>query len=82
MRQMIFRKNYYEGISKLPDKERLEAYEAIMKYAFTGERTATSNLCAPLLTVVFCSMDADFEKYEKKKNRSDRRIMNEHERIV
>lgn len=74
MRQMIFRKNYYEGISKLPDKERLEAYEAIMKYAFAGERAETSDLCAPLLTVVFCSMDADFDRYEAKKNRSERRI--------
>lgn len=73
MRQMIFRKHYYEGISKLPDKERLEAYEAIMKYAFTGERAATSDLCAPLLTVIFCSMDVDFEMYEAKKKRCERR---------
>lgn len=67
MKQLIFRKNYYEGISLLPDKERLEAYDAIMRYAFTGERVETSDLCVPLLSVIFFSMDADWEKYEAKK---------------
>lgn len=27
---------YYEGIKKVPEECRLEAYEAIMKYAFDG----------------------------------------------
>ena len=33
---VTFFKSYYEGIQQVPEEYRLEAYEAIMKYAFDG----------------------------------------------
>lgn len=34
MRQLLFRKVYYDGIQKLPEGRQLEAYNAIMKNAY------------------------------------------------
>lgn len=65
MRQLIFRKNYYEAISMLPEKAQLEAYTAIMKYAFSTDTIAPSGECAPLLSMIFSSLDKDFERFEK-----------------
>lgn len=66
MRQMIFRRNYYIGIDSLQPKQRLEAYDAIMKYVFDNVRVETSREIAPLIRNIFFSIDVDFEKYEKK----------------
>ena len=50
---------------KLSPEKRLEAYDAIMKYAFDGEVVETSAECAPLLASVFESINLDFERYKK-----------------
>jgi hypothetical protein len=65
VRQLLFRKNYYLGLMKLSPEKRLEAYDAIMKYAFDGEVVETSAECAPLLASVFESINLDFERYKK-----------------
>ena len=66
MRQILFRKVYYEGISKLPEDHQLEAYNAIMKYGFTGEVVEYSSECAPVLAMIFSSIDADIDRYERR----------------
>lgn len=71
MRQLIFRKCYYEGIAKLSEKAQLEAYTAIMKYAFSTETIDQSSECAPLLSMIFYSIDGDMERYEKRSGGSN-----------
>lgn len=66
MRTVIFRRNYYAGLAQLEPGKRLEAYDAIMRYAFEGERTDVSPECAPVLAVIFDSIDADFRRFERK----------------
>lgn len=66
MRTLLFRNVYYEGISKLPEDRQLEAYNAIMKYGFTGEIMEYSGECAPVLAMIFHSIDADIDHYERR----------------
>lgn len=67
MRQLIFRKNYYVGIETMEPQKRLEAYEAIMKYAFRGEVVALSPELRPFMSMVTHSIDSDFRKYDRAK---------------
>lgn len=41
-------------------------YDAIMKYAFFGEVVESSSECAPLLSMIFESINIDIERYENK----------------
>ena len=66
MRQMIFRKNYYLLLTMLEPEKRIEAYDAIMRYAFEGELVEVSPECKTVLTVIFDSIETDFKKYEQK----------------
>lgn len=66
MRQLLFRKSYYTGISKLPPDKQVEVYDAIMRYAFNGELGALSPAAAPLFYTIAESINADVEKYERK----------------
>ena len=67
MNTFIFRKSYYSGLTQLKPEKRLEAYEAIMRYAFDGDPVDVSPECAPVLAVIFDSVDADLRKYEQKR---------------
>lgn len=67
MRTFIFRRNYYAGLAQLEPSKRLEAYDAIMRYAFERERADVSPECAPVLSVVFDSIEEDFRRYEQRK---------------
>ena len=71
MIQLLFRKVYYDGIQELPEGRQLEAYNAIMKYSFTGDVPEHSNECAPLLTMIFRSIDEDRSRYEKRCREGD-----------
>ena len=64
---VLFRGWYYSGIKKLRDDERLEAYDAIMAHAFTGETLAVSSEIAPAINMILGSIDYDIGNYEKKK---------------
>lgn len=66
MRQMIFRMNYYKGLKQLSDDKRLEAYDAIMEYAFGDKQQKASPETAAMLAMIYESMELDFERYEKK----------------
>lgn len=67
MRQLIFRKSYYDALMKMTPEQRLEAYDAIMAYAFDGEEMETSAGVAPVLSIIFDSIDQDFRRYEAAK---------------
>lgn len=65
-RTFIFRSNYYLGLMRLEPDKRLEAYDAIMRYAFEGEQADVSQACAPMLAVIFDCIDTDFRKHEQR----------------
>lgn len=64
MRTMLFRRTYYSGISKLSDQAQLEAYRAIMKYAFDDVKVEASPECAPVLATILDSLGQDIERYK------------------
>lgn len=66
MRQLLFRKSYYNGISELSPENQLEMYSAIMRYAFEGETVEVSKECKPLFSMIMESMNWDIAKYERK----------------
>ena len=66
MRQLLFRRNYYRGIAQLSPAARLEVYDAIMRYAFSGESTEVSKECAPMLSMILENIDVDFDNYERR----------------
>ena len=66
MRQLLFRRVYFDGISRLPENRQLEAYNAVMNYGFTGEIAECSDECAPVLAMIFASINADIERYERR----------------
>lgn len=67
MRQLIFRKSYYNGLCQLSPEKRLEAYDAIMEYAFgEGDGKLPSEDLRPILTVILDSINLDFDRYEAK----------------
>lgn len=67
MRHLLFRRSYYKGISKLPPEQRVEVYDAIMRYAFNGEYSKLSPAGTALFSTIADSIDADVEKYERNK---------------
>ena len=67
MRQLIFRKSYYRALSLLNSQQQLQAYHAIMKYAFDDEYIKIPSEIYPLIDCIIESIDADFKKYEKSK---------------
>lgn len=55
---MIFYESFYEALKNLPDKERLESYDAICKYGCTGEEPDVSGVVAVVFTLVKPQIDA------------------------
>ena len=72
MNSIIFRARYMKALSMLPPTRRLEAYDAIFAYAFTGEAVGVSETCAPIVTVICESIREDYERYEERKERAIR----------
>lgn len=66
MRQLIFRRLYYTGISKLPEKQQSEVYDAIMRYAFNGELVEVSDASKPIFATIIESVNNDIERYESR----------------
>ena len=71
MRQLIFRRLYYNALMKLSPEQRLEAYDAIMAFAFRGVAKETSASVAPVLSIIFDSINQDFRRYEEAKEEYD-----------
>ena len=64
MRQLLFRKTYFNALLKLEPTQRLEAYDAIMLYAFEGKRLDVSAIVSPVLSIIIDNIAHDFQRYE------------------
>lgn len=70
---IIFRSGYWDALSLLEPEQRLEAYEAIMTYAFTGQTKKVSRMCAPVFSLICSSIDSDLAKWKEAKERGENR---------
>jgi|GEM_PF-3551122 len=67
MKTIIFRFSYWYALSLLEPEQRLEAYDAIMSYAFIGKLEEPSKEVVPLISLICSSIDFDYSKYETAK---------------
>ena len=59
----IFYSSFYEGIKNLPDKDRLEMYDAICKYALDHEEIAMESLiCKGMFALIKPQLDANYKR--------------------
>ena len=65
MNTIIFRSQYVEALQLFSPEQRLEAYDSIMSYAFTGAMKTPSKEIAPALALICASLDSDRAKYER-----------------
>ena len=72
---VIFYKDWYEAIREFPDDERLQAYDAIMQYAFEEQQPADKFIKAAT-ALMRSTIDRDNNRYEEKCERNRRNIMN------
>lgn len=68
-RQLVFRKTYYTGLKGLDPEKRLEAYDAIMQYAFETppELSTLSKDVRPVVSIILDSIEADFQRWKVKR---------------
>ncbi len=68
----VFRKEWKDAISGLPDEVRLEIYEAIIEYGTTGKSSDLKPMAMLALNLAKVTLDRDAERYEeKRKKRSE-----------
>ena len=68
----VFRKEWKDAISGLPDEVRLEIYEAIIEYGTTGKSSGLKPMAMLAFNFAKATLDRDVERYEEvKKKRSD-----------
>ena len=68
----VFRKEWKDAISGLPDEVRLEIYEAIIEYGTTGKSSDLKPMAMLAFSFAKATLDRDAERYEEvKKRRSD-----------
>lgn len=68
----VFRKEWKDAISGLPDEVRLEIYEAIIEYGTTGKSSDLKPMAMLAFNFAKVVLDKDSERYEEiKKKRSD-----------
>lgn len=70
MKTIIFCSSYWNALSLFDQAKRLEAYDAIMAYAFTGEMKKVSRECAPAVSLICSSIEFDYSKYEAARERT------------
>lgn len=67
----MFRKEWKDAISGLPDEVRLEIYEAIIEYGTTGKSSDLKPMAMLAFSFAKATLDRDAERYEEmKKKRS------------
>ena len=64
---IVFYRSFYEAILNLEDKDRLEAYEAIIGYGLTGEEVECSGIARALFLMAKPQIDANQRRYENGK---------------
>ena len=68
----VFRKEWKDAISGLPDEVRLEIYEAIIEYGTAGKSSDLKPMAMLAFSFAKATLDKDAERYEEtKKKRSD-----------
>lgn len=70
---VLFYKDWYEVVKEFSPEERLQAYDAIMLYAFEGVVPADKFIKAAT-ALMRTSIDRDNEKYEEKSERNRRNV--------
>lgn len=60
----IFYGSFYEALAELPDDERLSAYDAVCKYAITGEEPELSGVVAAIFKLIRPQIDANQKRRE------------------
>ena len=70
----VFYKDWVEALSELSDAERLEAYEAIFRFAFEGVKPE-DRLIRIATASIFKSISRDNDKFEEKCERNRRNVM-------
>ena len=62
---MVFYKSFADAIMNLDDETRLESYDAVMEYAFTGEvPDGLSGVALAVFTLIKPQIDANNKRYE------------------
>ena len=61
----VFRKEWRDAISDLPDDVRLEFYEAVTEYGLTGEIPPMGKMATLAFNFVKYTIDRDAERYEE-----------------
>ena len=64
MRNLLFRRTYFNALKKMNPEHRLEAYDAIMAYAFEEDETEVSDAVAPVMEMILDNIGNDFRRYE------------------
>lgn len=72
---VIFYRDWYDIINDLPTEERLEVYEAIMRYAFDGLEPQDRYIKA-VTRSMFVAINRDGNRYEERCERNRRNAMN------
>lgn len=67
--QFCFHSKWWEIIKDLPDSERLEIYDAVMDYAFTGGVRQLTPIPTVAFTFIRQYIDIQFEKTLSEKRR-------------
>ena len=61
---LIFYRSFMESFAELPDDERLQMYDAVIKYGLDGKEPKLSGLCAALFKLVKPQLDANERRYQ------------------
>lgn len=72
---VIFYRDWYDSMEGLSDEERLAIYDAVMRYAFTGEQP-TDRLIKYATALMCKTIDRDNGKFEERCERNRRNAMN------
>lgn len=65
----VFRKEWREAISNLPEDVRLEFYESVIEYGLTGEIPPMGQMTTLAFNFVKYTLDRDAERYEDTKRK-------------
>lgn len=64
---VVFLPSYHEAIRDLPDEERLQAYDAIVRYGLYGEITEMTPVMKALFSLIKPNIDASQRRYRAAK---------------
>lgn len=62
----VFRFKWIVALSAMPDSLRLKTYDAIMRYAHTGDEPTDESIKYGIFLTIKQEMDADLKKYEER----------------